>query len=79
MMTMASFLLLVQGPLVWVLWVFQHPRFSKLWVLAPTLFRQIFLLDPSKGKNGVKSSTCTQKKSFQAPILCGFYYKYSLY
>ena len=26
------------SPLVWVLWVLQHPLFSKLWLLAPTLF-----------------------------------------
>ena len=29
----------IQGPpLVWVLWVLQHPQFLKVWVLAPTVF-----------------------------------------
>ena len=25
-------------PLVWVLWVLQHPQFLKVWVLAPMVF-----------------------------------------
>ena len=29
------------SPLVWVQWVLQHPCFSMLWVLAPTLFSKL--------------------------------------
>ena len=65
-------------PIVWVLWVLKHPCFSKLWVQAPTLFRRIFPLDPSKWKNGVRNSTCTQKKIISSThtfkILTGAWY-----
>ena len=27
-----------RSPLVWVLWLLQHPQFLKVWVLAPMVF-----------------------------------------
>ena len=45
------------------------PMLFKVVSASTHTFYNFFLLDPAKGKNGVKNRTCTQKKSFQAPIL----------
>ena len=42
-------------PLVWVLWVLQHPQFLKVWVLAPMVFGNFSHISIIFHKNCVKT------------------------